>query len=340
MANAFRSVLASSGGEISVDSLEITTPASKTIFNVGETFNTSGLVVTGSVGGLTGDVTSECTITPPSTIFTSEDIGYHDIPINYYGTIITYQIRVRQGVDIVPWATGTDKQILDMINAYYNGELSFDDIEGWDVGAERTVQLSAMSATDVSESHASQQATFVILHKGGIDLTTPINGISKCAFVIGMKNCLTTSTSGETGYIDSDSSLTNYVNSKRRTWCNNVFRNAIPSTLKECFKQFKNPMYNGSTVVTYDDYFTLPSSTELGQTNGVTEGFQFSYYSNASKCIKQWGDGTSLVNREYFVRTPNISTAGRWCTVTNTGVVINYVLYCSSKTGITVQGVI
>ena len=86
--------------------------------------------------------------------------------------------------------------------------------------------------------------------------------------------------------------------SARRTWCNNVFRNAIPSTLRAIFKQFKTvtaQTYNGSTNQTSVDYFALPAEREIFNAKeycNQTEYnalFQFDYYKTASNRVKKRG---------------------------------------------------
>lgn len=56
-------------------------------------------------------------------------------------------------VQTVSWADGTDEQIAAMIQAADEGEINLADY--WNVGDERTVQLSAMEATGVGESHVA-----------------------------------------------------------------------------------------------------------------------------------------------------------------------------------------
>ena len=210
MSIAYRSILSSSGGGsggVPIDSIEITNYP-KTEFIIGENFNSTGLVVTASVGGLTGNVASECIITPPASTFTEEDLGQHNVLVNYYGESLSYEITVRDGVEIVPWATGTDKQIAAMLAAYYNGDIDFDTIDGWDIGAERTVSIAAI------DSYPATTFELVLMHKGGIDLTTPVNGHSKCAFVVGMKQAIYNG--NDTVRMDTNGSATKWEDTKTR----------------------------------------------------------------------------------------------------------------------------
>lgn len=96
MAIGYRSVLASGGGGLVLDSLVITTPATTTNFIQGETLDTTGLVVTGTLGNMTGDVTSDCTITPQVL----NTAGTQAITIAYGGLTATYNVTVEAFVSI------------------------------------------------------------------------------------------------------------------------------------------------------------------------------------------------------------------------------------------------
>lgn len=52
-------------------------------------------------------------------------------------------------VDIVPWSTGTDEQIVSMIQAAHNGEIDLQTDGGWAVGDVRTITLDAVSSIGV-----------------------------------------------------------------------------------------------------------------------------------------------------------------------------------------------
>ena len=194
---------------------------------------------------------------------------------------------------IVTWAGGTDEEIVKMVQLADQGIINLSDY--WAVGDIRTVQLSAMSATGVGESHAAQQVDLVLMHAGGYDLNAAVaSGRTKCSFVVGLKDSL-----AEAGYMNSSNTNSGSWNgSARRTWCNNVFRNAIPSTLRAIFKQFKTvtaQTYNGSTNQTSVDYFALPAEREIFDARNYCNQteynalFQFDYYKTASNRVKKLG---------------------------------------------------
>ena len=235
---------------------------------------------------------------------------------------------------IVTWAGGTDEEIVAMVEAADQGVINLSDY--WAVGDIRTVQLSAMSATGVGESHAAQQVDLVLMHAGGYDLNAAVaSGRTKCSFVVGLKDSL-----AEAGYMNSSNTNSGSWNgSARRTWCNNVFRNAIPSTLRAIFKQFKTvtaQTYNGSTNQTSVDYFALPAAKEVfgGSASSAGRGtsysnltefnalFQFDYYKTSSNRFKKLGKTGSA--DDWWERSPNYSYSSNFCYVYSDGTAYSY----------------
>ena len=119
--------------------------------------------------------------------------------------------------------------------------------------------------------------------------------------------------------------------SARRTWCNNVFRNAIPSTLRAIFKQFKTvtaQTYNGSTNQTSVDYFALPAEREIFDARNYCNQteynalFQFDYYKTASNRVKKLGKtGTAY---SWWERSPDYRYSGGFCIVNGDGTANNF----------------
>lgn len=225
---------------------------------------------------------------------------------------------------IVTWAGGTDEEIVKMVQLADQGLINLSDY--WAVGDIRTVQLSAMSATGVGESHAAQQVDLVLMHAGGYELADG----STCNFVVGQKDAL-----AEKGYMNSTGTNSgSWEGSARRTWCNSVYKNAIPSTLQPIFKQFKTvtaQTYNGSTNQESVDYFALPAAKEVfgGSASSAGEGtgysnltefnalFQFDYYKTASNRVKKLGK-TGIENG-WWERSPYYKRVSMFCRVLSGG---------------------
>lgn len=228
--------------------------------------------------------------------------------------------------DTVTWASGTDEQIVAMVADADAGIINLADY--WTVGDERQVTLSAMEATGVGESHVEQTVTFVLMNAGGKTLANPTaSGRSECSFIVGMKNGLANGTTGETGYMNS--SLTSnggWEACARRTWCNEVFKNAIPSILRDIFKQHLNITANGSassTIATTTDYFALPAEKEVfgssTQADSTAEASltQFEYYKTSANRIKKTGDSGSASG--WWARSPRESGSWSFCYVNSAG---------------------
>lgn len=225
----------------------------------------------------------------------------------------------------ITWADGSDEEISAMVALADAGVIDLTDY--WSVGDTRTVQLSAMAATGVDESHDAQAVELVLMHAGGYDLNTAVaSGRNKCSFVVGIKDCLAaggsmTSTGNNSGSWDG---------STRRAWCNNVFKNAIPSTLLPIFKQFKTitaETYNGTTNKISVDWFALPAAKEIFGGTASSAGsatsnsnltefnalFQFDWYKTAANRIKKLGMTDDVAF--WWERSPYYADSFNFCSV-------------------------
>ena len=230
----------------------------------------------------------------------------------------------------VTWASGTDEQIVAMVADADAGLINLADY--WTVGDERQVTLSAMDATGVGESHVQQTVTLVLMNAGGKTLAeaTP-SGRTECSFIVGIKNGLANGTTGEPGYMNSSNTTDGGWNGcARRTWCNNVFRNAIPDTLRPIFKQHLNVTANGSgsTTTTSTDYFALPAEKEVfgssshGNSTAEASLTQFEYYTTSANRIKKKGDSGSA--SYWWLRTVARGSSTNFCYVTSVGNISGY----------------
>ena len=269
------------------------------------------------------------------TVTFPEDDSKVEVDLDYLGTWhVSYtnssSITVVKNVDvdtvggvllsvsatICSWATGSDAEIAQMVALADAGVINLADY--WHVGDEREVTLSAMAATGVGESHVEQTVTLVLMHAGGKTLNTPTeSGRTTCSFVVGLKDSLK-----EKGYMNSSNTNTGgWTSSARRTWCNSVFKGALPVNLAPIFKQFENKTSAGnqSTVINTDvDWFALPSEIEIfGSTtySASGEGAQFTWYETAANRIKKV-DGSA---NYWWERSPYTSNTTNFCFVANGG---------------------
>lgn len=214
---------------------------------------------------------------------------------------------------IVTWADGTDEQIAAMVAAADAGEINLSDY--WSAGDTRTVQLSAMAADGVGESHAAQSVQFVLSDPGHFTLASG----KPCNFVVNMKDCLK-----EYGYMNSSNNNSGGWNRcKRRTWCNEVYRNAIPSGLRPAFKQFqtKAATGTGASSTTSTDWFALPSEMEVfgretyANYHAESENNQLNYYKTSSNRVKKVNGSVDW----WWERSPSNSKSSSFCMVYRSG---------------------
>lgn len=234
--------------------------------------------------------------------------------------MLLFKARVRRGpapVKIPSWSTGTDAQIKEVVDGYYSGKYTLAQIqEVWKIGDEREVTLSAMAATGVGETHASQTVKFVLMNWGGKTLVDNI----ECLAIVGQKNCLS-----ESGYMNSTNTNTGGWNScARRSWCNDVYKESIPSDFRSLFKQHKNLSGTGggssSGTQQTTDYFALPAEIEVfGSTtySVAGEGSQFKYYETSANRIKKRREGGSADG--WWERSPRSGYSGGFCYVNVSG---------------------
>lgn len=236
---------------------------------------------------------------------------------------------------IVTFASGTDAEIAKMIQAHYNNKINIADY--WAVGDTRTVSLSAMSATGVGESHRAQSVKFVIGGFNHDDLTSPINGHTKAAITLLQKDCLMDATSAsnvnngsadtEKGYMNStNTNVGGWKNCARRTWCNNVFFSALPSTWQSMVKTVNKKVSvgnNSSTIETVQDKIFLAAEIEIFGSTAYSfsgEGTQYQYYKNATANrykLPKWR--SSYVSHVYCERSPFSGNSSDFCFVSYFG---------------------
>lgn len=222
------------------------------------------------------------------------------------------------------WATGTDAEIALMVAAADAGQINLKDY--WAVGQERKLQLSAMSATGVGESHVAQEVTLVLMDStctGFTLATTTSGGKTKPDFIVGLKNSLL-----ETGKMNSRNTNANgWFGCEKRTWCNDVFRPAIPASLRGIFKQFKWKQGKGggasSGLLETTDYFGFaPEKAILGkvsyaQSDEAALYEQWEWYKTSANRRKKRGDNGSA--HTWWEVSPRPGESYSFCAVYSEG---------------------
>ena len=235
---------------------------------------------------------------------------------------------------IVTWADGTYAEISAMLDAHYAGTIDVSDY--WSVGDVRSIPLAKMAATGVGESHRAQTVEYTIMDFNKDDLETPINGNTKAAISVSQVHCLmdevnaNSPTSGssntENGYMNSTNTNSGgWTSSARRTWCNDVYYNALPDSFKSMVKPVKKLTSAGAqstTINTTVDKVFLLSEVEIYGTTTYSvagEGSQYTYYETASNRYKNPKLSSSSNSCAYWQRSPRSSDSTSFCGVSGGG---------------------
>lgn len=239
------------------------------------------------------------------------------------------------GVKIVTFADGTDAEIEKMIESHYAGKINIGDY--WAVGDKRVIHHNAMDATGVSESHNANDYAYVIIGIEHDDLVTAINGKTKAAITIQTERMLYLDTmteynnsydaSHECGYINSLSTNNGgWESCDRRTWCNNVYKECLPTYIQNMIKQVKKLTSVGSqssTIKTSNDYAFLLSEIEIFGIHSYSfsnEGEQYQYFKNATaNRYKKPRYSSDYVSGYYWTRSPGFSSDSSFCRVRGGG---------------------
>lgn len=106
----YKSVMASegSGSGVPVDSLTISKLPNKTFYLVGQDLNTDGLSITASVLGLSGDVTSYCSLSPT----TFNTMGNTTITASLGGKSTTFDVKVAENLGTLEETAWVDIQAI------------------------------------------------------------------------------------------------------------------------------------------------------------------------------------------------------------------------------------
>lgn len=287
------------GGGTSVVSIEVTHAPTKTSYKDGENLNLTGMIVTATMtDGTTKAVTDYTTIPANGSVLHE---GTTSVTVSYRGCIATVEIEVKPDVEIKPFASATDAEIVAMAQALQDGTISVSDL-GWSIGQERTI---------TSGTYTNKHLVIYHLGSAGIKFTDGTD----VHVVVGFKEVLKTSQ-----YHGSSNA---YGSSTLKTEENNIYK-ALPSTIKPAFKQFKAKTAengNSSTVTGYDVYMSSPAEKEIfgsrsysvsAEANVLT---QFDYFKTENNRIKQLNGS----NSSWWGRSPSSGDTGDACRVVNNG---------------------
>jgi hypothetical protein len=135
------------------------------------------------------------------------------------------------------------------------------------------------------------------------------------------------SSDSEYGYMNSTNTNSGgWTSCARRTWCNSVYKAALPLWIQDLIKPVDKLTSAGSqstTINTTSDSVWLPSQMEVGlRTTDSTykdEGTTYEYYQTASNRYKRplWNDSSSSCI--WWNRSPGVANGTGFCRVDNNG---------------------
>ena len=264
-----------------------------------------------------------------------------DATVSSLSTAVSVSLKTK--ALMYSFETCTDQQLADMLESYYNGAYDATDIATlkstyMPIGAKRSISLSAMAATGVSESHHADSYQFTIIgHEHDNLKTTSSGGKTKALLTLQTDRILYKNTTDATyssnypavadegGYMEpTNTNVNGWKNCPRRTWCNDVFLAALPAAIKSLVKTVNKLTSAGNqsaTIDTTEDDVFLLSEIEIFGTvtnSKAGEGSQYEYYQTASNICKK-PSYTSYASANWWERSPYASNATRFCGVDGNG---------------------
>ena len=267
-----------------------------------------------------------------------------DATVSSLSTAVSVSLKTK--ALMYSFETCTDQQLADMLESYYNGAYDATDIATlkstyMPIGAKRSISLSAMSATGVSESHHADSYQFTIIgHEHDNLKTTSSGGKTKALLTLQTDRILYKNTTDATyssnypavadegGYMEpTNTNVNGWKNCPRRTWCNDVFLAALPAAIKSLVKTVNKLTSAGNqsaTIDTTEDDVFLLSEIEIFGTvtnSKAGEGSQYEYYQTASNICKK-PSYTSYASARWWGRSPYASGAAYFCYVHTSGTAV------------------
>lgn len=288
--------------------------------------------VTGGSESLEGTVPEELTVsvtvrpeglteyTISATAAEAEEANTATQEIQYFGV---YPVTLTETKPVpfenVSWAEGTDEQIVALLAAAENGQVDLARDCNWKVGDVREVHLGAMAATGVGEAHDAQTVKLVLSHAGATAGISRADG-GTIHFQVDQVHSL-----NKGGYMNSsNTNAGSWDGCARRAWCNDVYYNAIPETLRPIFKKMKVTTaeeHGSSQNKESEDFFALRAEKEIFGTHSYSNQTEFDaleqveWYKTTANHKKNLGSSAS----GWWERSPNLGSSTSFCYVNSSG---------------------
>lgn len=188
-------------------------------------------------------------------------------------------------IKLVPWSTGTDEEISAIIDGYYNGELTLEQIKKvWHVGDVRLINTSSYWKDDEGNGHYESKPEKQNVPIRIIDFDHDLNAMSgtKTLLTVDFKDIFCQSWMNV-----SDANQGGWKNSNLFSWCQGIstFHGVLPQYLLSRNKYIVKKEYddNGEQYMTAY-YIFLLSLDELNLSENTEDAYE--YYKNNPSYIK------------------------------------------------------
>lgn len=262
--------------------ISITTQPNKTTYAVGNSFDSTGMVVTATYDtGATKEVTG-FTFSPQ----TFSSAGTKTVTISYAENGVTKTATLSVTViQIGAFATSTWAEIKAAVQAGIN---DVDLSEHWAVGDTKSVTLTTNEVIE--------------LQIAGFNHDTYSDGVTAPVTLV-MKNCLNTTAKMNS----SNDNSGGYPASAMKTWVENNIYNKLPSDLKAIVAPVKKKCYtiynqaSSLSEANYDVWLLAEAEVfdSVNQTIGNGEGTKYPIFTNDASRIK----GVDGVARDWWLRS-------------------------------------
>lgn len=278
----------------------------------------------------------------------SKGLGIEELTL--YDALIKHYLKLSTGGDnfatneqidelfsskVKPFDTATDEEFVAIINGYYNGTISLEEIqEVWSIGDTREIEMYGISDHDttyidegigweVGESHSGGPYTIQILGFLHDELATPINGKTMALITVDFKDCFKPESLDDTdgnnnpenGYMNStNTNIGGWQDCARRGWCNYGVYISLPQYLTQnnLIKGVKKVTSAGnlsSDMITTTDWVFLLSEIEIFGTTEysfIGEGEQYNLYAQGGwKFVKLPNNSFAPSGNKYWTRSPS-----------------------------------
>lgn len=266
----------------------------------GEPLDVSGIqVYVITAGGTPLDITDFVSYTPA----VGEPVISNTVVLEYNQIYTTFKVNV---VEVQPWSTATNSQVVGAMRAHRAGSLDIHDF--WTISQERSLVMKS-------------GATYtLVLADSTLMGLSPEDGITNLTFGVTIKE-----NTGNRKHHTSDTNTGGWRDSDIRTWCNNDFFNDLPDDLKPAFIPFKWKTGQGggssSGLLETVDKIALPTekmifgSTSYSQEDEANLYNHWEWYQTASNRSKGWN---------WWEASPRSGSTANFCSVYYDGYTGNY----------------